>query len=206
MGAAVLEWRRRYVAEQEREQAQRQLIAEREAALAESATARRRLRRIRLIAAGMATVLLVMAGLGVVAYMRDREARQQRLLSDAAAALSTDPAASLARAAEAFRIDDDAEAREAVLVAASAPRSTVIAGPRPGAKDAAGRPVPDAVDMTVTPGGGHIVVFDAKGGIRVMDSHGALEAEASASGLAGHVRRSLGFGPGRRRRAGSREW
>ena len=196
MGAAVLAWRRRHVADEQRVQAERRLVAEREAALVESATARRHLRRIRLVAVAMAAVLLVMAALGIVAFLlyreaqeqtleaeqKTRETEQQQLLTISAEALDTDPSLSLASATQAYAKDPDDDAREAILVAASAPRGSVIAGPRPADPDA-----PDSVALDVTPDGQHIIVYDAEGGIGVLDPAGAVEETVSVPNLPGTV-------------------
>src|SRR6478752_3944561 len=97
MGAAVLDWRRRYVVRRDQERASRQLIVEREHARAEATTARRRLRRVRLVAAAMALALIAVSVLGFVAVQRDRaarrqgrEARERAQLSEAAKSLATD--------------------------------------------------------------------------------------------------------------------
>jgi hypothetical protein len=70
MGAAVLDWRRRYVAQQQQAEASRQLIAEREEARVAAQTARRRLRRTQLVAISMAVMLLVAIVPGVLFYLR----------------------------------------------------------------------------------------------------------------------------------------
>jgi hypothetical protein len=86
MGSAVLDWRRRYVAQRQQTAASRHLIAEREQARAEAQVTRRRLRQTRLLAAGLAVVLLIVAVLCVLLYGAYREAKQQQLQSEAAAA------------------------------------------------------------------------------------------------------------------------
>jgi WD40 repeat protein len=183
MGEAILDWRRRHVAEAEQARAQQQLIAEREAAVAESKAARRHLRRVRLVAGAMGVALVVMAVLGVVAYQRDRTAREQRLLAEASATLADDPGLSLRRAVAAYSIDQDAEAREAVLVASSAPRSTIIDGARtPGHPD-----LPDVADLDVTPDGRQIVTYDVDGGVSVMTSSGLVVHHTDGPAVAGRV-------------------
>src|SRR5919112_2914001 len=66
MGAAVLDWRRRYVAKQQQAAAERAI----EQARAAERNARRRLHRARLVAAAMALLLVVASGLGVLAWMK----------------------------------------------------------------------------------------------------------------------------------------
>jgi WD40 repeat protein len=174
MGAAVLDWRRRYVAHRDHERASRRLVAEREHAQAEAATARRRLRRVRLVAVAMALALVAVSLLGYVAIQRDRtarregrQAREHEQLSVAAGALDTDPAASLRAAVAAEHIHDDTDSREAILLAAGAPRSEIISGPDPL-----------AADMAVTGDGEHVVVFDRAGGVHEFGATGPETATA----------------------------
>jgi WD40 repeat protein len=184
MGAAVLKWRGDYVAERAQAEAARKLVAEREEARAEAQATRRRLRQTRLLAAGLAVVLLVAGVLGVFFYHASQEAQKasqeaekQRLLSEAAAALSN-PVQSLRKAVEAHRKRDDADTREAVLTAASAPRSRVVAG---------SRGEPPVAGMVVTPDQRHVVTYDAQGGIRVIDDEGRPTKTVKTARLAGTV-------------------
>ena len=177
MGAAVLAWRRQYVARRAQAEASRKLVAERENAVAEGAKARaeaqatrRRLRQTRLLAAGLAVVLLIAGVLGI-------ETREQHFLSEAAATLDENPAESLRNAVAAYRTIPDAAAREAVLTAASDPRGHVIAG-------SSGKPV---AGLVVTPDQRHVVTYDPEGGIGVLDDNGRLTKAARASHLVGTV-------------------
>jgi WD40 repeat protein len=178
MGAAVLDWRRQYVAQRAQAEASRKLIAEREEARAEARATRRRLRQTRLLAAGLVVILLLAGGLGVISILASREAQKQRLLSEAAAALDTDPVQSLRKAVDAYRQSHDEEAREAVLTAASFPRSRVVAE-SPGEPKVAG--------MVVTPDQRHVVTYDVQGGIRVIGDDGRVEKKAKAPHLTGTV-------------------
>ncbi len=152
MGAAILDWRRRYVAQ--RQQAQ---------------TARRLLRRTLLT---VAVMLLVVGVLGVIAYWFHRDAQQQNFLAQAATALHDDPERSLRRAVDAYQLNAPKQARQAVLAAASSPRSRVVAGPNPM-----------MIGMKRTPDSRHVVAYDAHGSIRVIGDNGAVEGETKASGL-----------------------
>ncbi len=182
MGAAVLDWRRQYVAQRAQAEASRNLVAEREEARAEAQVTRRRLRQTRLLAAGLVIVLLIAAAFGVRSHFDSREAKQQRLLTAAAAALGENPVQSLRKAVEAYGIDDDEEARQAVLTAASFPRSRVIAGPL---SESSGEP--RVAGMVVTPDQRHVVTYDDQGGIRVIGDDGQLKEARKASRLAGTV-------------------
>jgi hypothetical protein len=70
MGAAVLDWRRRYVAQRQQTESSRQLIAEREKAQAAVRTAHRRLRQTQLVAMSLAVMLLAVIVFGILSYLR----------------------------------------------------------------------------------------------------------------------------------------
>jgi WD40 repeat protein len=171
MGRAVLGWRRRYEAEQEKKEAARQLIAEREEAQAAARTTRRQL-HLSLLAAGLAIVLL--AVISGFAYASHRNSQQQADLTQAAAALSYNPVHSLADAVKAYQVDHNKRARSAVLAAASSPRSRVVAGPT-------------MIGMASTPDSRHVVAYDAHGSLRVIGDNGAVERDTKVSGLPGTV-------------------
>jgi WD40 repeat protein len=171
MGAAVVDWRRRFVAEQVRAQAERQLVQEREEARAAEAAARRRLRRTAALAGVMAVALVLAAVLGFWAYQSEQDAKrsersatQHALLAEAAALFGTRPAESLSKAVEAFELEPNADAQEAVLAAASAPRSTILGG--------RGQ---DFVGMEVTADERRIVAWDAQGATWIFDIAGSTE-------------------------------
>jgi Novel STAND NTPase 1 len=70
MGAAVLDWRRRYVAQRQQNESSRHLIAEREKAQAAVQTAHRRLRRTQLVAISLALMLLAVIVFDILSYLR----------------------------------------------------------------------------------------------------------------------------------------
>jgi WD40 repeat protein len=180
MGAAVLDWRRRYVAQRQQTESSRHLIAEREEARAAARTARRKLRQTRLTV-GLAVILLVVSGVFAyqiyrVAQQQQRDAQQQKLLAQAAATLGYNPAQSLQRAVKAYKVNANEQACSAVLTAASSPRSQVVAGPNPM-----------MIGMKSTPDSRHIVAYDTHGSIRVVGDDGAVERETKVSGLRGAV-------------------
>ncbi|MGH3802358.1 MAG: hypothetical protein ACRDTD_19935, partial [Pseudonocardiaceae bacterium] len=178
VGAAVLDWRRRYVAQQQQTESSRRLIAEREEARAAAQTARRRLRWVRLIAAGMAVVLLVVFGLGVAAWVWYRDAQKQQALSAAADTRDSNPTKSRESAIEAYRIDpNDVETRAAVLTAASNPQSRVVAGPDP---TVVGDRKPRVVGMEVGADGQHVIAYDAQGGVFVITGKDTVERRPTA--------------------------
>jgi hypothetical protein len=100
MGSAVLDWRRRYVAQQQQAEAR-----------ATARAARRKLRRTQLIAVAMAVMLILVGALGVLAYRSAREAQQRRWLSQAAATIDNDPVQSLKYAVDAYKIDPNARGK-----------------------------------------------------------------------------------------------
>jgi WD40 repeat protein len=173
MGAAVLDWRRRYVAQQQQEEASHRLIAEREKARAAARTARRQL-HLTLLAVGLAVILL--ATIGAYALSSHRDAQQQTDLEQAATLLSYNPVESLKPAVDAYNIGANEQARSAVLTAASSPRSQVVAGP------AESKPM-TMIGMASTPDSRHVVIYDADGNIRVIGDNGTVEREQTVSGL-----------------------
>jgi WD40 repeat protein len=182
MGAAVVDWRRRYVADREQEAAERTLVRQREEALAAARAARRRLRRTRIVAASMAVLVLIAFGLAAWAFQSSQEADKGRLLSESARETDRNTQLSLAQAVEAYQVENDADTREAVLMAASAPRSRVVAGPSAGDGGLL------VAGMVVTPAQDHVVAYDRRGAVRVVDSAGSEVAQVDdVSGLRGDV-------------------
>jgi WD40 repeat protein len=177
MGSAVLDWRRRYLTQQQQAESSRRLVAEREKAQAAARTARQRLRRTQLIAMSMAIMLLTVSVLAVLAYLRNRDAKQEGFLAQSAATFDDNPVQSLKYAVNAYELKADAPARSAVLIAASSPRSHVVAGPRPA-----------MIGMILTPDSQHVVAYSANGSIRVIGDNGAEEHQTGAIvGLRGTI-------------------
>jgi WD40 repeat protein len=178
MGAAVLDWRQRYVMQRHQAESSRRLIAEREEARAAARTASRGLR----LTVVLAVMTLAIGALGALTYISYRITQQQKLqflLLQTATTLAGNPELSLKLAVDAYNINANDDTREAVLTAASSPRSRVVVGPNPM-----------MAGMVLTPDSRHVVAYDARGGIRVIGDNGAVEREATASGLRGTVIRS----------------
>jgi WD40 repeat protein len=200
MGAAVLDWRRRYVAQQQQAEAsrrliaerdearavaqaarrERDLIAEREEARAAAQATRRKLRRTRLTV--ILAVMLLLA-ISVFAIQNHRNSIRQTYLEQAATALGYNPVESLKRAVHAYQMVDipwlgnaNKQARAAILTAASSPRSQVVAGPNPM-----------MIGMHSTPDSRHAVAYDRDGSIRVIGDNGAVQREVKATDLRGTV-------------------
>ncbi|MBV9141242.1 MAG: PQQ-binding-like beta-propeller repeat protein [Pseudonocardiales bacterium] len=178
MGTAMLSWRRHYVAQRH----QGRLVAEREEARATAQTARRQL-HLTLLAMGLAVILL--ATIGVVAYLFRRDAQQRADLAQAATILSYNPVESLRHAVDAYRVNANDDAQEAVLIAASSPRNHIVAGP----DGPDGSKPMTVIGMASTPDSRRVVLYDADGNIRVIGDgdNGAGEPERTVSGLRGTV-------------------
>jgi WD40 repeat protein len=182
VGAAVIDWRRRYVvkrrqeeASRQREEESRQLIAEREEARATAQIARRQLRHTR-FTVGLAVLLLLIIGL--FAAYTTADAQQQRNLAQAATTLSYNPVQSLRHAVDAYQVKAPwlrNKARSAVLTAAASPRGHLVAGPN------------HMTGMAVTPDFRHVVAYDTNGSVRVIGDNGTIEHDTMASGLRGTV-------------------
>jgi len=171
MGSAVLAWRRRYINQQEQAEASRRLVAEREEAQVAARAARQRLRRTQFVAMSMVIMLLVAIAFGVLFYFKNRDARQEWYLAQAAATIDHDSVQSLKSAVDAYRVYDNTPARSAVLTAASGPRSQVVAGPKPM-----------MVGMVFTPDFRHVVAYGAHGSIRVIGNNGREERKTELVG------------------------
>lgn len=116
LALAVLDWRRRFLAEAESQRQQGELMAEAERAERETRETKRRLRRARLAVSGLALLLvacLVLTALAVISQRRANDAAERaarsRTLDRVNRLLETDPSAALALAAS--RWDSDAENR-----------------------------------------------------------------------------------------------
>ena len=103
LAAAVLDWRRRFAAEQDQELARRRLVEERQDAERQHAETKQRLRRARVLAAGLVVLLVLAVSAGVFAFRSSSRARAAAMLSESQALLASDPAASLQRALDAHR-------------------------------------------------------------------------------------------------------
>jgi WD40 repeat protein len=179
MGAAVLDWRRRYVAERDKVESSRRLVAEREQAQAATRAARRRLRWARLVAVVMAGLLVLSVVLGVKAYQSGRQVEQRALLSESAAVRDSDPDLSLQRAVRAYQIEpSDPDARQALLLAASSPRGNLLVDPT--------RDTP-VVGVVAAADGKSFVAFDGRGGVTAIGDDGQVTARRAVQGLGGSV-------------------
>ena len=118
MAPAILDWRRRYVAQRDRDAAERTLVEAKEAAEAKNRETRRKLRRSRLFSGVLVALLAITVVLGIlVVQQRQASARadDQRRQADVSAALQgieSDPAASLHTALTAWEADPDSQVED----------------------------------------------------------------------------------------------
>ncbi len=129
MAPAVLDWRRRYVAEQDRLQADAVLAQTRQEAQEQHRRTKRRLRRSRLLSAALA--LLLAAAIAAVVYARrsSDDAVAGRRLADYERLLPSDPAAALHAALGAWHKRNSPAAEAAVRTALDADnRLQVLSG------------------------------------------------------------------------------
>jgi WD40 repeat protein len=148
--------------------------SEREEVRATAQTARRKLRQT-LLAAGL-VVVVVFGVFANQSYRNAQQQQQQTYLAQAATALGDNPVQSLKYAVDAYQFNANEQAREAVLTAASSPRSRVVAGPDPM-----------MIGMKSTPDSRHVIAYDAHGSIRVIGDNGVVERKAQVPDLRGTV-------------------
>jgi WD40 repeat protein len=127
MAEAVLDWRRRYVAERERITREQALVLARERAQEEQRKTRNRLRRSRILSAALALLLLTTIGAGVSAWSSSEkaqsssnDAQQQAMMARYKEKLQSDPAGSLQGALQAWRMRQTNDAELAVRTALDA--------------------------------------------------------------------------------------
>ncbi|MHC1560565.1 WD40 repeat domain-containing protein [Actinomycetospora sp. C-140] len=133
LGAAVLSWRRRHLAEVARAAAERKLVEDRRRAEADALETQQKLRRTQLIGLVVVIALLLAIGGGFIALLQAQKAERAALLSRAAQSGDVSPTVSLSDAVQADDVTSDVESQSAVLRAASLPRSEVVLGP--GSRD-----------------------------------------------------------------------
>jgi WD40 repeat protein len=116
LALAVLDWRRRWVAETQ----QTELAAAKEEAEHETREAHRRLRRARLVISGLALLVIACMVLAVVAVNARDEAARNAALDDVNQLLATDPSAALAAALKTWSPGESVEYENAFRTALDA--------------------------------------------------------------------------------------
>ena len=152
MGAAVIDWRRQYMASRQQEMASRQLVAEREQAEAVARTAKRQL-RFTLVSVALVVLLLVTAGLAVITYQSVRTSQEQQQLAGQAASrayaakavqfVADDPMRAVALAERALDRAPTVEAEDALRQAMSQDLPTAVLAHGAGVTSAAFSPQGD---------------------------------------------------------------
>lgn len=122
LAPAILDWRRRFVAEQARAETEMRLIRERAEAERHHERTRRDLRRSRLFSVAMVVLLVVAIGAVFQGKRSEDSAKVADLLTTSADALDRDPAESLARAVEAHRLTASPRSETAIRTALEADR------------------------------------------------------------------------------------
>lgn len=117
MAQAILDWRNRYVQEQKRLEAERQIAAERALAQQQLARQRKRAKQLRLIAAGLALLTVLMIFLAVKWYHLKYAALSRELAAYSLSSLETDPELSLLLAIEAVNARPTGMAKDALKAA-----------------------------------------------------------------------------------------
>jgi len=117
MGPAVLDWRRRYVAERAHIAREASLIREKQEAEERHEATSRRLRVSRVLSGALALLLIITVISFVKAGRSENRAQQAALLAQYGETLQTDPAASLKFAVDAWNEQPSPEAEEAVRTA-----------------------------------------------------------------------------------------
>ncbi|NMO90368.1 WD40 repeat domain-containing protein [Actinomycetospora sp. TBRC 11914] len=171
LGGAILDWRRRHLAEMKQQANDRALQAEKDAA----EDVRRRLRRARLVVAALAALVLVLvlAGSG---YLVHRVTQSSQALERYATASAISPASSLDPALNVYNLSETPETTSAVMRAWSAIRGKVVAG------------TPESrAQAVVQTRDGRVVSIDPVGQLTVVDKDGNRVASRRLPGLAGFI-------------------
>lgn len=186
MAPAVLDWRRRYVAEQDRLESEATLERARRDSEEQHRRTKRRLRRSRLLSAALA-LLLATAIAAIVYAKRSRDEAQasrisaeyQRLIDDSQQLLSSDPAAALHAALQAYDIRRGSKSEIAVRLAVDADNQVrVLRGHR--GTVASSEFSPDGKSVVTAGWDGTARVFDASSG---RDVHTLAPAVPTSSQL-----------------------
>lgn len=122
LAPAILDWQRRFSAEQERAESERQFAKQQAEAERHHERTRRRLRRSRLFSGALVLLLLAAVLAAVLAKTSSDRAEAATKLSEAAALLEVDPAGSLALAVEAHDLSGSPDSEMAVRSALEADR------------------------------------------------------------------------------------
>ena len=120
LALAVLDWRRRWLADASAQAQQAQLAAAKKEAELQTHEAHRRLRRARLVISGLGVLVAACLVLAFVAVNARDEASRNAALDDVNKLLALDPSAALARALESWDPDGSAEYEDALRTAMDA--------------------------------------------------------------------------------------
>jgi WD40 repeat protein len=189
LALAVLDWRRRWVAARDQEEAHRSLQLEKQHAELQARETRRRLRRARILVGSLALLLvacLVLAGVTVARTKQaDRalaESRQNALLALVQRDLELDPTRALQTSLDAWDLGHTPQAEAALRRSYDAAATDLVL-------DLGDMPV---VTATFTRDGSKLVTSSEDGHVRVFDSGSGRElADNDIGGVAGSRRRLI---------------
>jgi WD40 repeat protein len=189
---AVLNWCRRYDAEQQRleaeqrrREAEEELVREKEAADRSAIDARRRLRRSRAVSITLAVLVLICLISVILVIQKQNLVIQKQNLADSAKLLSADPQAAAAAALEALRRGGGAEAQEALRAALSRQRPALTLGAPGTGSGAAWAEMSSREDLLAAAyNDGTARLWDARSGEELY----ALEAGKASGSSATQVR------------------
>ncbi|TQM61959.1 nSTAND1 domain-containing NTPase [Humibacillus xanthopallidus] len=170
LGPAVLDWRRRFVADVARAESERELQSRKHDEEVRHRETRRRLRRTRLVAAALVVLLVGTVVVGVLAKRNGDEAqrnadaaRSSALLSQSRELLASRPAVALARAREAYELTGEPAAAAAVRVAYDADKERLVVRAGTGSAYVA-RFSPDGKSFVTGSSDGRVKLFDTATG------------------------------------------
>jgi len=185
MAPAVLDWRSRYIAEQDRLAAQRDLEDAQRAAEARALQARRRRRRKHLIFGSVATTLIVVVAIVAVGFQQYWQNTEDRKSAEVAAGLALasqqlpiDPAQSLQGALAAFDQQDSPQTRAAISLALDRDTNRLAINTQQG-RIQAGTYSPDGTQFLTAGADGTAKIFNVRSG-----QPGPVLTTAEAEGVA----------------------
>ena len=167
LALAILDWRRRFLAERAQEEAKRAVVDEKEKAEAQARETHRRLRRARALLGVLALLLVGCVVLAIFVWIKAQEAEQSRLVTKANQELPLDPSTALGTALDAWattdRGDSVAEAEEMLRRTFGAADAAVIAkfGDAPVSSAVFSK---DGSQLLTAADDGHIRVLDPETG------------------------------------------
>lgn len=158
---AILDWRTRYVQEQDRLEAERKIEAERARAETELARQHKKANRSRLVAAGLALLTIAMIFLAIKAFLAKYTARSRELSAFSTSQLEKDPELSLLLAIEAVNTRQNDKSLDALRAALLESQVSAVMRTKAGNRVAA---------VAFSPDGKYVVAGSWDHAVRVWNS------------------------------------